>query len=86
MGFFANMLANGTRKAMIRYYNILKIDNLGMSENWYIKQSLSLRFKSWPNSEIESFTTDCSTIHQLSEKIIIYESSGLVSKYGFQRI
>lgn len=86
MGFFGNMLAKSTKKAMIRYYKILSYENPGMDEEWYIQKSLSLRFKSWSEMEISYFTIDCNTLDQLSEKIIYYESNGLVSKYGFKRI
>tara|TARA_B100000315_G_C14121922_1_gene382964 strand:+ start:22 stop:282 length:261 start_codon:yes stop_codon:yes gene_type:complete len=86
MGLLGNMLAKSTKKAMMRYYTVLNFENPGMSEDWYIKKSLSLRFKRWSESDIIAFTTDCLTMDQLSEKIILYESSGLVTKYTFDRL
>ena len=68
----------GLRNAMMGSYNRIKNSNPGMSESFYMKEALRMRFRSWPDYQLESFILDCSNIEDLIEKIKQQESSGII--------
>ena len=85
MGFFSKLpifgdeaVAKGTRKVMMTSYNNLKIREPGMSEQWYLKMSLGMRFRNWSDIQLETFVMDCIDIDDLIEKIISQEKDRII--------
>ena len=66
------------KKAMMGSYNVIKKTNPGMSEEFYLKESLRRRFRNWPDYKLELFIEDCDDIGQLIDKIYDQESSGII--------
>ena len=69
MGIFSKLpifgdeaVAKGTRKVMMTSYNNWKIREPGMSEQWYLKRALGMRFRKWSDMQLEAFVMDCNTI------------------------
>jgi len=69
---------NGLQNAMMGSYNRIRKDYPYESEFFYMKESLRMRFRSWPTYKLESFVSDCENIQQLIEKIRFYESKGVI--------
>ena len=85
MGIFSKLpifgdeaVAKGTRKVMMTSYNNLKIREPGMSEQWYLKMSLGMRFRNWSDIQLEAFVMDCIDIDDLIEKIISQENDRII--------
>ena len=85
MGIFSKLpifgdeaVAKGTRKVMMTSYNNWKIREPGMSEQWYLKMSLGMRFRNWSDIQLETFVMDCIDIDDLIEKIISQEKDRLI--------
>ena len=85
MGLFSKMpifgdeaVAKGTRKVMMTSYNNWKIREPGMSEQWYLKMSLGMRFRNWSDIQLETFVMDCIDIDDLIEKIISQENDRII--------
>ena len=85
MGIFSKLpifgdeaVAKGTRKVMMTSYNNLKIREPGMSEQWYLKMSLGMRFRNWSDIQLETFVMDCIYIDDLIEKIISQERDRII--------
>ena len=85
MGFFSKLpifgdeaVAKGTRKVMMTSYNNWKIREPGMSEQWYLKMSLGMRFRNWSDIQLETFVMDCIDIDDLIEKIISQENDRII--------
>ena len=68
----------GLKNAMMRSYNGIKNSSPGMSKSFYMKEALRMRFRSWPDYQLELFISDCSDIDDLIEKIKQQESSGII--------
>ena len=75
MGFF-NMFT--LRGAMMGSYNGIKNSNPGMPESFYLIGALGMRFRSWTDSQLESFIFDCDNIDELIQKIKIQEAQGII--------
>ena len=85
MGIFSKLpifgdeaVAKGTRKVMMTSYNNWKIRDPGMSEQWYLKMSLGMRFRNWSDIQLETFVMDCIDIDDLIEKIISQENDRII--------
>ena len=85
MGIFSKLpifgdvaVAKGTRKVMMTSYNNWKIREPGMSEQWYLKMSLGMRFRNWSDIQLETFVMDCIDIDDLIEKIISQENDRII--------
>ena len=85
MGIFSKLpifgdeaVAKGTRKVMMTSYNNWKIREPGMSEQWYLKMSLGMRFRNWSDIQLEAFVMDCSSLEDLIEKIIFQEQNRMI--------
>ena len=85
MGIFSKLpifgdeaVAKGTRKVMMTSYNNWKIREPGMSEQWYLKMSLGMRFQNWSDIQLEAFVMDCIDIDDLIEKIISQENDRII--------
>jgi hypothetical protein len=66
------------RKAMMGSYNGIKNMNPGMSDEFYLKESLRMRFRNWPDYKLELFIEDCNDIDELINKIYNQESTGVI--------
>ena len=66
------------RKAMMGSYNGIKNMNPGMPDEFYLKESLRMRFRDWPDYKLELFIEDCDDIDQLIKKIYSQESTGVI--------
>ena len=85
MGIFSKLpifgdeaVAKGTRRVMMTSYNNWKIREPGMSEQWYLKMSLGMRFRNWSDIQLETFVMDCIDIDDLIEKIISQENDRII--------
>tara|TARA_Y100000034_G_scaffold89746_1_gene108028 strand:- start:515 stop:772 length:258 start_codon:yes stop_codon:yes gene_type:complete len=85
MGIFSKLpifgdeaVAKGTRKVMMSSYNKWKNREPGMSEQWYLKRALCMRFRNWSEMQLEEFVMDCIDIDDLIEKIIFQEKHRII--------
>ena len=85
MGIFSKLpifgdeaVAKGTRKVMLDSYHGCKNNIPDMKEQWYLKNALGMRFRNWPDYQLESFVIDCNNIDDLIEKIIRQEKAQLI--------
>ena len=73
-------VARGTRKVMMNSYNAICHSEPNRSETYYLKESLRKRFRHWSDFELDTFINIpiCLDIDDLIEKIIEYESKGMI--------
>ena len=67
-----------TKKAMRGSYNRIKNSTPGMIEEFYLKEALRVRFRSWPDYKLEEFISDCYDIDSLAHKIYTLEQKGII--------
>ena len=63
---------------MMQSYNNIKRRYPGMSEDFYLKEALRMRFRRWPDFQLELFVSDCSNINELISKIRIQEAARMI--------